>query len=259
MTQRLLVWSLLIALVAGLPVPAWAFSFSVEPARVQLAVPAGKRRGTTVTVDNSKADQPVHLRVSVHDVVYLPDGTNDFPPPGSTAWSCATWLRVTPEELDIPAGTTAEVRVSAVAPPDAAGGYYAVIFFETTPSYAAQGIGINFRLGALTEVVIPNTARAQAKLARLAFQPPREIRVEIFNEGNVLVRPTGKIKIFDAQNKSVAKLEFNPDRLGVLPKTLRAFVATLEQPLPKGTYHLRTELDYGTKYLLAGELPITVE
>ena len=251
---------LLLSLLA-LPHTVWAFSFSLEPARIELSVPVGKRRGKVVLVNNTRAEQSLHVKIYVQDVVYLPDGTNDYVPPGSTEWSCASWLSITPTELDVSAGKSAEVRVSAVAPEGAQGGHYAIVFFETSPTYTEQqGVGVNFRLGALTEVVVPKTEQHQATLAKMSLTKPREVGVDIFNEGNVLVRPKGKVKIFDQHGKRVGQVDFNPQRLGVLPKTLRSFQVPLDRvSLSRGTYRVKAEIDYGTKYLLVGELPFSVE
>ena len=240
---------------------AGAFSFSLEPARVELSVPTGKRRGKAVLINNSRSDTPIHLKVYVQDVIYLPDGTNDYVPPGSTDWSCASWLSITPTELDVPAGKTAEVRISATAPEGAQGGHYAIIFFETGALPSDQpGVGVNFRLGALTEVTVPGTEQRQARIAKLSLAKPRRLLVDLFNEGNVLIRPKGKIKVFDQRGKRVGQIDFNAERLGVLPKTLRSYQASLQRlSLSRGAYRIQAEIDYGTKYLLVGELPLSVE
>ena len=234
------------------------FTFSVEPPRAELVIPPGKRRGKTVTINNTKADQPTHLVTYVTDVIFLPDGTHDFPPAGSTEWSAAKWVQVSPTELDVPAGKSAEVRISVAVPEGAQGGYYAMVFFESMPSYAQPGIGVNFRIGALVDVTIPGTAVYQAKLANLTLAPPYSIVVEIFNEGNVLIRPKGKLKIFDGAGRRVGQEDFNPDRLGVLPRTLRRLTQKLTTPLTPGTYRLRAEIDYGAKQIVLGELPVVV-
>jgi hypothetical protein len=84
--------------------------------------------------------------------------------------------------------------------------------------------------------------------------------VSIFNEGNILIRPKGRIKILDARGKKKLKqIDFNQRELGVLPKTLRKFYVELKEPLASGKYVLKAEIDYGTKYLLVGELPIDIE
>lgn len=250
-------WLLAGLLAVGPSAPAWGFGFSVEPARIQLKVPPGKRRGSTLTVRNAR-EEPIHLTAYVRDITPLPDGTHEFPLPGSTAWSCAEWVRVVPEELEIPPKSTQEVRVSVAAPPEASGGRYAIIFFETGPSYAEQGIGVNFRVGALVEAVIPGTEQPAASLQDLAFVPPAEVRMAIQSDGNLLVRPTGRIKIFDAEGKKVRDLAFNPGLLGILPRTLRQFSTSVEDPLPAGSYRLKAEVDYGARTLLVGELSFQV-
>ncbi len=246
-------------LVAGADAFAEGFSFSVEPTRVELSVAPGKRRGKTVMVDNSRSDQPVHLTAYVRDIVYMPDGTHDFPEPGSTQWSAAKWVDISPKEMDIPAGETADVRVSVAVPEGAAGGYYAMVFFETGPSYAQSGIGVNFRLGSLVEVVIPGTAALAAKLTDFQMPAADRFELQIFNDGNVLFRPGGKIKVFDAQGKRLMQVDVNKERLSILPKTARKIVVPLERQLTPGTYTARAELDYGSRYLLVGELPVTVK
>ena len=236
------------------------FTFSVEPSRVELSIPAGKRRGKSLTVDNAKSSDPVHLKIYVQDVTYLPDGTNDFLPPGSTAWSCANWLEIGPMELDIPARKSAEVRLSALAPEGAQGGHYAIVFFETSPSYAEPGgIGMNFRIGALVEIVVPGTEQRRASLTNLSVAPGGIILADLRNDGNVLVRPKGKLKFLDASGARVFQTDFNPNRIGVLPNSTRQFETKLERHLSPGTYRLRAEIDYGTKELLIGEMDLTVK
>lgn len=235
-----------------------AQAFSIEPARIELSMPAGRQRGRMVTIDNSKSDEPLHLKIYVEDIIFLPDGTHDFLAAGSTEWSCAKWVKIIPEEIDIPAGRAQSVRINVSLPEGAKGGYYAIVFFESIPTYI-EGLGINFRLGGLLEVTVTDTEIRQAKLANLSFIKPTQIAVDIFNEGNVLIRPKGRIKILDSRKRKIKQLDFNAQRLGILPKTLRKFYLDLEEPLGKGDYHLKAEIDFGIKYLLVGELPVRVD
>lgn len=235
-----------------------ALAFSIEPSRIELSLPAGRQRGKMISIDNSKSDEPLHLKMYVEDVIFLPDGTNDFPAAGSTAWSCAKWVKIIPDEIDIPAGRTQNVRVNVSVPQDAKGGYYAMVFFESTPTYV-DGLGINFRLGGLLDVSVAKTEIRQAKLASFSFIEPSRIAVDIFNEGNVLIRPKGRIKILNSRKRKIGQLDFNPQRLGILPQTLRKFYLDLKEPLSKGDYYLKAEIDVGTKYLLIGQLPVEVK
>lgn len=234
-----------------------ALAFSIDPSRIELAIAAGRQKGAMVTVDNSQSDEPLHIKVYLQDITYLASGDYDFPPAASTSWSCANWIRVVPQELDIPAKKKENIRLSVTVPAGAQGGYYSMAFFESSPSYTVEGLGINFRIGTLIDVTVRNTENRKAKLANLSFNQPKQIEVDIFNEGNVLIRPKGRIKILDAQGKKrIKQLDFNPQAQSILPDTLRKFYVELSEPLAAGTYQIRAEIDYGTKYLLVGELPI---
>lgn len=237
---------------------AEAFSFSVEPSRVEISVPAGKTRGKTVRVKNLVEDSSTHLKVYFQDVIFKPDGSNDFPEPGSTAWSCAKWLQVVPQEVDLGPGKFEDVRLSVSVPEGSTGGHYAMVFFETSAPYYEQGLGVNFRIGAIVQVTVPDTEVYQAKLADIRIASPKDFQVDIFNDGNLLVRPKGKVKVFNEQSKRVAQWDFNTQTLGILPKSLRTFHIT-PAALSAGSYRLKVEIDYGSRYLLVGEKPFTVQ
>lgn len=237
-----------------------AYAFSIDPARIELSIPAGRQKGAMVTVDNSRSEEPLHIKVYLQDIMYLPSGDYDFPQAASTSWSCANWIKVTPEEIDIPPKKKSDVRISVAVPADAKGGYYAMAFFESSPSHTAEGLGINFRIGALVDITVTNTESKKAELTDITFIKPKKIEVDIFNQGNILIRPRGKIKILDGQGKKrIKQLDFNPQNLSILPNTLRKFYLELDEPLSFGTYRLKAEIDYGTKYLLVGELPFDVK
>jgi hypothetical protein len=247
-----------LAALCGGDAPVWAFGFSIEPARVEVSVPAGKRRGKTLTVKNARTDQPVHLNMYIRDVRYQPDGTNDFPDPGTTPWSAASWVQVTPMELDIPPQSSRDVRISVTAPPDAAGGHYAVVFFESLPTLQEDGISVNFRIGAVVEAVVPGTEQRAMRLTNLVLEAPATLQASLFNDGNFLVRPKGTVKIFDAAGRRVHQEPFNRSGVGVLPNSARTVSHQLEAEIPPGRYRITAEIDYGTRSLLVGELPVNV-
>lgn len=256
--QRRIGWVILFCLLLCFAVNHKAYSFSVEPSRIELVISGGRQKGAMAEVDNSQSDEPLHVKVYVQDIIYLPDGTFDYPAAGSTRWSCANWIKIIPYEIDIPPKRKQSVRISVAVPPDAKGGYYAMVFFEAGAGYI-EGVGINFRIGVLMDVTVSNTQILKAELTNMSFIPQKQIEVGIFNQGNVLIRPKGKIKILDAQGKKkIKQLDFNPHKLGILPDTLRKIITDLDTPLANGKYLLKIEIDYGTKYLLVGELPMEI-
>jgi len=230
------------------------FAFSIEPARVELTIPAGRQKGKTIMLDNSQGDTPLHIKIYPQDLNYLPDGTSDFLPAGSTEWSCSEWIKVVPDEIDVPAGKIKNVRVSIEVPKGVDGGRYSTLFFEAGMPSSSKGIGINFRMGVMVLVTVRGTEVYQAKLSDFVFNKPEDIEVSIFNESNVLVRPNGEVKFINSKGKRVKSLDLNPNKLGILPSTVRKFAVKLDSKLPAGKYTLKTEIDFGQDFLLVGEL-----
>ena len=262
--------SLLISIV-GLVVilfcdSASAFLFNIEPARVELAIKAGKGKNSVITIDNTNSKDPLHVKAYVQDIAYLPDGSNDFLPVGSTPWSCGEWITISPKELDIPAGGFGKVKINVKVPKGTKGGRYAIVFFETGPALQpgqqGVGFGINVRAGAPILVTVPKTGAYQAKLMDLDVKKDlksQSYNAEIVfsNQSNVLVRPIGKLKILNAKNRRIKVQEMNKGLVGVLPMTSRKFSVKLED-LPAGEYTLQTVIDYGGRDLLVGEVPFKV-
>ncbi len=85
------------------------------------------------------------------------------------------------------------------------------MFFETTPSYTEEGIGVTFRVGALVEAVIRGTEQSDASMKALSFTAPASFQADIFNSGNVLVRPKGSVKVLNDRGKKSRQIEFNPE------------------------------------------------
>lgn len=236
------------------------FPFAVEPSRLEFSVPAGGKRSKSITIDNTRGDGPVHVKIYAQDVTILPDGTSDYLPAGSTEWSCTNWIKVVPSEIDVPLGKEKAVRVSVDTPQGIKGGRYAVLFFEQggLPG-PIKGVSVNLRVGILIGVKVPGTEIYKARLADLSFNKPRTVEVNVFNEGNVLIRPEGKIKVINARGKRVASIGLNTKKMGILPQNARKLEVALDDSLPAGKYTLKAEVDFGADYLLVGELPIDIE
>ena len=132
------------------------------------------------------------------------------------------------------------------------------MFFETSPSYQEAGIGVNFRIGAVVEAVVPGTQRYDMRMTNLTFEPAKGAHVSLFNEGNLLVRPKGALKIFDASGRKVHQQPFNRAALGVLPKSARMLTQPIDAALAPGRYRVTAEVDYGARTLIVGELPIDI-
>ena len=99
--KKLIQLNIFISLLFMLCSSAFAFHFNVDPSRVELMVNRGEKKNGYISVYNTDPNNTIHVRAYVQDLVYLPDGSNNFLAPGTTPWSCADWIILRPQEFDI--------------------------------------------------------------------------------------------------------------------------------------------------------------
>jgi len=246
---------------------SYAMKMNIDPARVEVLIKPGEEKTGVVTVLNYDETQSVRVKAYLQDLVYLPDGSNDFLPIGSTPWSLGDSIKIGPTEFDIPAGKQEQVRYVISLPKDANGGRYGVIFFETAapPSQIKQiGANVNIRLGTILLVSAEGTSVIKAKLAGMTVNAkekdkPIEISWTVTNDSNILVRPFGTVKIIDSKKTELATIEVNKEKSGILPQTNRKFSTKYTEKIPPGSYYAQLVLDYGGASLLGAQVNFKVE
>ena len=219
-------------------------------------------------VNYDQAD-PIHVKAYVNDLVYLPDGSNDFLSAGATPWSVNDWLKLSPTEFNIPAGEEVKVRYIAQIPKATQGGRYGVVFFEVSPPLnqlkGKTGAAINLRIGSIFLITVAGTERYSAELQDFVIGKPDAagaftLFCNVRNNGNILVRPHGTIKIIDADQAQIAELQINQEKTGVLPGTNRQFSVQYNQgKITPGKYFAQIVLDYGGDVLLGGQAAFDVD
>ena len=272
MKRAIIFLSLLVAVSCLLSEAAYGFRMNIDPPRISLSIAPGKQKSSYVTVSNMGSDKPMYVRAYLEDVVYLPDGTNEFLPIGSTPWSCGEWVQLRPTEFEIPPNREESVKITVKAPEGVEGGRYAIVFFETTGPTARSKEGgtanICLRLGSILSVVIPRTEIYDAKLINFGvnLENPEDekkdiykISCTIFNQSNVLIRPKGSVKIIDSADIKVAEISLNNDQSGILPRTSRNFLVDIDRELAGGDYTAQVIVDYGGEELIAGQTSFSVE
>lgn len=250
-----------------IPATCLAMKMNIDPARAEVVVQPGEEKTGVVTVLNYDEETPIHVKAYVQDLVYLPDGSNDFLPIGSTPWSLGDSIKIGPTEFNIPAGEQEQVRYIISLPKDARGGRYGVIFFETAapPSqFKEVGATVNVRLGTILLVTLDGTTFIKSKLTGLSVNAkekdkPIDISWTVYNDSNILIRPFGTVKIIDDKKMGVAALDVNKEKAGILPQTNRRFSIQYDKKLLKGNYFAQVVLDYGGDALLGAQSSFKIE
>ncbi|MDB5165724.1 MAG: exported protein of unknown function [Candidatus Saccharibacteria bacterium] len=271
-TARLILGvSVLIALLvslAGLRSIASAESFDpnaaeglqISPALVELNAEQGKTYTLKLKI----------LNVTNSDLIY-DSSINDFGAKDETgspqvlfdsdlpaSASVRGWI-TTLEQFRLRGQETRQLDVQVQIPVNAEpGGHYGVITFSgKTPELVDTGVGVTARTGLL--VLIRVDGAIQEKLSLASFTAERNNKQHGFfesspmtfvsrlkNEGNVHVKPVGKVEVRDMFGGLVASLPVNEPAANVLPGSIRRFESELHKDWMIGRYSANLTLGYGT-------------
>ena len=259
----------LILLSLAVPIPSYALKFNVDPSKLTFVIKEGERKRDYITVTNLDPESKIHVKGYVRDIIYLPDGSNDFPTAGSTPWSCADWVKFNPSEFDIATNGEQIVKLEVKVPPEAKGGHYGVVFFEVQPAReekeAQSMANVALRIGTLVLVNVKDTVIYNAKILHFTAKPDEKKGgytgvCSIQNNGNVLIKPAGTIRILNDKGEKLLERDVNPTKTGVLPNTSKEFSVLFENgKLEKGSYAVQAVIDYGGDVLLGGQTSISVD
>jgi len=120
-----------LTILARLTIEVEAQSFVVTPTIVELEVFPGEKKNFVLRVIDASS-QEQSFRVYLTDLILEKDGNLGFPLPGSSRWSCASWIRIEPSEFILVPQHGTEIACNLSVPRGETGGRYAAIIVEPT-------------------------------------------------------------------------------------------------------------------------------
>ncbi len=244
-----------------IPVGIWA-SISVSPTLFELQIPRGKSYTDAIRVVNvGKAG--ITIKVYLSDFDFQANGNIFFPDAGTGKYSLAGLLRVNPTSLDVEPGEEKFVRFTITMPQDLEGEHQGILFFETLPkgiknTVEGRQVMVSARVGAGIYAAAKNTITPSAEISALFFKPAPgnssfHYDLVFHNNGNIHLRPGGKLKILNAAGKELASSPVNDKNTSVLRGSVRIFEGDFKNipPFPDGNYKITVEIDYGKEILEA--------
>lgn len=243
MTKRVIIAVIILACIAPFVSHAHAQStdataLTITPPFFQLNVSPGDAWASSIRVVNTNnSDLPVTASVmgfgssdeSGHAIFTpLADLANDKD-------ALANWIVLGSSSIVIPRGQAMDIPFSIVVPHDAApGGHYAAILIGTTPPTggpAGSHVGVSSFISSLIFVRVSGDITESAQIQEFStdksyYQTPDvNFTLRLANIGNVHLRPTGQITIYNAFGKQVGQVGVNQggDLGYVLPSSTRRF------------------------------------
>jgi hypothetical protein len=230
----------------------------LAPMKVEFPGFAGKSYSGSVVLTNGGATK-TRIRVEMADFYIDENTTPQFIAhvPAEAEYSCRSWLRANPMELDVAPMSQIPVRYTLQVPSAAsARSYYCALGFRTIPvnDDAATGTGIRTAVRLITTFYatvgkLPVIGVIKdLKLEQVAGTagPVWRAVVVMENSGLMVYHPLGELTIVDSAGK-VVEVEKVPS-FPVLPKREQRFLLPLKSELIPGPYTLRARIE------VAGEI-----
>jgi len=220
-------------------------NLEIVPPEVTLSLPSGGYRTVGLRIKNQE-DLPFQLQMEFKDISYNNKGEPQLLDFGSTPYTLKDIITITPKEfLLAPLRGMRNVRFSFTIPRTISGGLYGTLIIK------AHSVGKGFILSGEKEVdiavSITNTEKPSLKINKVNITPNEKqihIFLELFNDGNILLKPEGEVKISNMQFEEVRRSSF--ERLSVLPGRSLELISTCSS-LPSGRYKVTIKIDYGIK------------
>ncbi|MEO5923209.1 MAG: hypothetical protein ABIR70_05210 [Bryobacteraceae bacterium] len=236
--------------IAILAWPAYAQTgLGLSPLRVETAIEAGTTVSNALVLSNV-ADRTTSIRAEVLDFYVDSEQEPQFVASSQDAYSCRTWLRVSPTDVEIAPGQRVLVRYTFRIPEEiAAGTYYCAAAFSTAPIPDEKVSGLSVNVRAITSFYMTvGRTRPEGTLRRLYVEAlPNDstrsrIVCEVENTGSYVWRPIGGLSIVSAEGEVLHEIPFRS--MPVLPGRKQRFLFPVTEEIPQGA-DLRVRMDIG--------------
>lgn len=253
----------------------------MDPMLTERTVRPGDSFTYLIYLTNEDRFNPVTLNVELADVTEDRTGNYRLRPLGSTSYTLERFVRVEPQRLTIPGGTTRTVEVTVQVPRGAAGGRYGAIVFTIDTgnpsdpgedSYATTDFV--FRMASFLELVFEGGAlRREAYAASLDLRRSGEfpalrsrvgenamvVSMDVVNEGNVHVVARGELTIRTSEGRFVARYPLGGGRGVILPEATVTLRTVITRRFPPGDYQARAVVQYGGGRPITADLNFSVD
>jgi hypothetical protein len=229
---------------------AFALSINIDPSNIKLTLKPGSSANGEIAIQNLGGDK-IGIKAYTEDWVYAADGSKSFMKPGSSVYSCSSWIKLEPENFDLAPKEVRKVKYTISSPGKTSGGHVSVIFFESAATNA-EGISVAGRIGTIvyldTEGDIKRSGEIKAFSALTSEEDsPIDFSLSFNNTGNTYLSAKPTIKI-TSNDKTV--IEDHPANINTLPGDSKTTSITINKPLlNEGHYKAQVELNFEDKTL----------
>lgn len=207
-----------------------AYALTISPARVEISGDPGATVGGQFTLINEQSTAQTFYP-SFED--FTAQGETGSPSFSNDPTGLDTWLSTPEKSITIAPGQVMMVPYYVAIPKDAEpGGYFAAIFWSTTPPSAENGqVSIGAKIGMLVLLSVNGDVRESAGITQFDKNGhgffyetlPVTLRYKFHNAGGDRVQPKGTLVIRDTVFLPSAHINANKVIGNILPNSTRQF------------------------------------
>lgn len=208
---------------------------SISPAIIEPDEPVipGSTYEYEITIRNlNEAEQLFYL--STKDIVDVVDGgTPIFAEPNKekTGMELADWITLPATEIRLAEGVSERIKFQIAIPADATPcSHFGSVFVSATPpDINTVGAAVGYDVANIISLRVAGECNDSANIRQFStkrfFNGSKNVdfNVRIENTGNMLVRPTGPVEVFNMLGRRVETFTFNESQAAVFPGTVREY------------------------------------
>ena len=241
---------------------AMAQDFEVAPVIMNFDANPGQIQKKVMTIRNH-ANIKQSFTFDFGDYEINEEGKKIRQAAGSSSRSCASWITVTPNLLELNPNEERTVTVLMTVPKDGFATKWGMIYVQASTEQKgneidkqlATGIKVTPRIAVLISQSPKTNKNYKGKIYALkevttAKDSVKTFHVVVENTGDKIFE--GNVQLLLADMATAEETKYKPQKNRVFPGEKRTFVLTLPNNIPKGKYVLAAILNYGHDTALEG-------
>ncbi len=225
----LFIFSILVPSVAS----AQSIGVSITPAQIEETLDPGTTRQFTFTLQNLNPTEQTFYFFTRNISGVRDGGTPIFAENNQevTGYELADWITLEATSAVVPGGGSQEVNFTMVVPTDASpGSHFGGVFISVDPpEIQNSGAAVGYQVANIISIRVSGDANNSANIRQFSteryFHGSQNVdfSVRIENAGNVLVRPSGPLEIYNMLGQQVDSITFNESQNAVFPADTREY------------------------------------
>lgn len=206
---------------------------SISPATVEETLDPGVQKEYSISVTNLDSREQTYYLYTRNISGVRDGGVPVFAESNQerTGYELVDWITLPTNQITVGGGEKFSFTFTVNLPEDATpGSHFGGIFFSVDPpEIENSGAAVGYQVANIISIRVSGEVTEQASIRQFSTKnyingsQNIDFTVRIQNSGNVLVRPSGPLEIYNMLGNKVGDVTFNPDKSAVFPNDMREY------------------------------------